>query len=174
MFDETRLLDLVAEIKQHHRSCAPASNEEIAAAEVRFKGSLPNDLKAFYSHTNGASLCLDEKGVGRYHILPVAEIARTRTHIFGQDSDEWGPDDWYSIVDVEDGNFVALRLSSVAGGEAEYLDVFHETFGPVCEAVIVAKSFCEFLQRALKAQRSLYWLKDGFKNHGVVKAGPPR
>src|SRR5256885_776740 len=57
------------------------------------------------------------------------------------------------------GNFVALDLEKAGETECPVVDCFHEAFGdPQYEMKTIAKSFAEFLARALRSCNKLYWL----------------
>jgi hypothetical protein len=101
-----------------------------------------------------------------YRFVPVTEMHPTRIDIYGEDDDEWGPSNWISIVDVLDGNYIAIDVASKSGDEYNYIDCFHETFAIPGECKIVAKSFTELLAAALQGGDNLFYLQKGFKGYG--------
>ena len=62
-----------------------ASPDEIKRFEDRHQRLLDDELRAFYSRCNGASLF--DRYDSSYEILPLEEIVRARTAVFGADAD---------------------------------------------------------------------------------------
>jgi cell wall assembly regulator SMI1 len=161
---------LIEEIFEKHRAYPPATDSLIAKVERRTGYALPADLKRFYTRCNGAVLFAKEDAFS-YRILPLEKIKRTRIYIFGpdNDNDDLAPASWYAICDLMEGNYVGIDFASIAPDNktCSIIDCFHETHGiPGGQNKIIAKSFTEFLQRALNGGEDPYWLQPGFKGYG--------
>ncbi|HLL54395.1 MAG TPA: SMI1/KNR4 family protein [Myxococcaceae bacterium] len=147
---------LLDEIRRFHFPEQPATADEISAFEARSGWSLDPDLRAFYQAFNGARLFRDT--CSPYRLLPLSEVVRARVAILGprRDRDEFGPSYWHAICDMQDGNYVALDVGSPQAGAYPLRDCFRESFPDHCR--IVAGSFGEFLERALRSEGFSYWL----------------
>src|SRR5262245_47874865 len=123
--------ELVDRIRQEHEVDPPASAAQLQETEARLGFALAPELREFYSCCNGATLFpYDDPRHGRlywtYRVLPLAEIVRVRCLIFGEDSDEWHPANWYAICDVMDGNYVAIDADPTTGEVRCLRDCYHE------------------------------------------------
>lgn len=174
---KTIMDELIDEIFAKHTAYPPGGNSQIMEFEAEAGYALPVDLKRFYARCNGAILFGDEH-LFSYRILPVEEIKRTRIYIFGpeSDNDSLAPGAWFAICDLMEGNYVGIDLNSIApdGTTCSIIDCFHETHGIPGGNKIIAKSFTEFLQRALNGGQDPYWLRPGFAGYGEAleaKAG---
>ena len=105
------LEDLFFEIESFHSSEPCADVGEIDRFDEQNELHLPPDLKSFYQKYKSASL-FDNIGGPAYRFVPITEIHRTRIDIYGEDTDEWGPNTWLTICDVQDGNYIAMDISS--------------------------------------------------------------
>lgn len=152
---------ILTEVRARHAANPAATAEEIAAFERRVGWTLDPEQRAFYLACDGAAL-FPSRGEARFRILPLSEIERARTAIFGRDDDEWGGPGWWVVVDVLDGNFVMLHRDRRPGGLFTLHDCFHEAFLKPEAATMVATSWIDFLRRALASNGALYWLDAGF------------
>lgn len=140
---------------QSHALNPPASGAEIKAVESRLGVKLPDDLKQFYSLANGGRLFVSgEEAI--YGIFRVDCIKLVRVLVTGSDEEGAGPGDWYALVDLRDGNFIAAQFSQ-SGHAVHYIDIFHETF-PDPETRIVATDFCSLLE-GMSSKPELFWLR---------------
>lgn len=154
-----RLDDLLLEVSQKHFPRPPATLEQIVAFEQRMGWWLDPDFRAFYLHCDGAELF--DRPDSPYRFLPLAEIARGRVAIFGEDSDKWGPTSWYAVCDVQDGNYVMIDVSQQPDGRYVLLDGFHEAFPDPEYCKPIASGLSEFLEGALRSGGRHYWLVQG-------------
>jgi cell wall assembly regulator SMI1 len=162
------LEELFAEIDTHHSSKPCMDVSEIDAFEKSHAYQLPDDLKAFYRRYGSVKL-FDTRYGASYRFVPVSEMHPTRIDIYGigADADEWGPSTWLTVCDVLDGNYIAIDVASGDEGEYNYIDCFHETFATPGESKIVAKSFVELLDCALRGGGdTVYYTKKTFVGYG--------
>ncbi|RKH89665.1 SMI1/KNR4 family protein [Corallococcus sp. AB045] len=144
----------LAEFSRLHFPRPPATPEQITAFEARVGWKLDADLRAFYLHSDGGTL-FEEEPDASYRILPLAEIRRARVAIMGRDDDPYGAPSQYTVVDMQDTNYVILDVAQQAGGSYLLFDAWHETY-PVAKRI--ASSFAEFLERAMASDGFSYWL----------------
>ena len=151
---------LLSELVRNHFPAPAASEADINAFESRVGWSLDEELRSFYRCCNGARLFRNVDS--QYWILPLDRIVRTRVAIYGRDEAERGPDSWYAICDTGEGDFVSIDHRKTIDGRYPLFDCFHETFHRSEERQMIARSFSDFLARALKSEGSLYWLSSSF------------
>jgi hypothetical protein len=159
------LENLFAEIDLQHSSKPCLDDAEIDRFEKQNGYQLPADLKAFYRKYNSVKLFNDEYGF-TYHFVPISEIHPTRKDIYGENANELGPSTWLTVCDVQNGNYIAIDLSSKKGDECNFIDCFHETFAQPGESQIIAKTFTELLDLALHNGHNLYYLQNNFVGYG--------
>lgn len=151
--------ELLAEVSRLHFPNAPATPQEIEQFEQRVGWQLDPDLRAFYTHCNGADLF--KRPNSPYRLLPLSKIVRARVAILGEDSDEWGPAGLYTLCDVQDGNYVLIDTGTRHAERYQLIDGNREAFPDPDYCRPVAESFHEFLSEALHSNgRPLYWLSD--------------
>lgn len=148
---------LLAEISRSHFPNAPATPAQVAAFEVRVGWRLDPDLRAFYLHCDGATLFRPRPDAD-YRILSLAEIQRARVELRGQDDDSKGSASWYTLLYLQDSDYVLVDVSRQKNGRYPLLDAYHETY-PL-EVQQIAASFGEFLERALSSGNQFFWLKE--------------
>jgi cell wall assembly regulator SMI1 len=169
------LQKLFAEIEQYHDSEPCQNPSEIDGVEEKYGYKLPADLKAFYRRYRYVGLFKQEWSEYRwytYRFVAVSEIHSTRIDIFGEDLDEYGPATWLTICDVQDGNYIAIDITSEKDGRFNYIDCFHETFAEPGHSKVVAQSFIELLERALHGgDEQFFFLQQGFSGYGDALAG---
>ncbi|MBU8898940.1 SMI1/KNR4 family protein [Corallococcus sp. M34] len=146
---------LLAEVSRHHFPRPPATSAQLARFEARVGWELDPELRAFYLHCDGARL-FESGPDANYRFLSLDEIRRARIAIVGSDDDSAGAASWFSIVDMQDSNFVVVDVARREGSSYPLFDAFHETF-PEMERI--ASSFEEFLARALASDGYSYWLR---------------
>ncbi|HVO68665.1 MAG TPA: SMI1/KNR4 family protein [Aggregatilineaceae bacterium] len=161
----TSLENLFAEIEAHHYSEPCTHGSEIDEFARRNNYQFPDDLKAFYRRYRSVRLFDTEFGA-KYRFVPISEIHPTRIDIYGIDTDEWGPREWLTVCNVQDGNYIAIDILSKDGDAYNYIDCFHETFAQPGECKIVARSFTELLEHALRGGEGLYYLQPDFAGYG--------
>ncbi len=161
----TTFKQLLAEIDAHHYHEPCTDPSAIETFERLYGHQLPGDLKEFYRRYETVKLFDGEYGAA-YRFVPVSEIHPTRIDVYGKNEDEYGPDDWLTICDVLDGNYIAFDLTSKNGNEFNFIDCFHETFARPGECTIIAKTFTELLERALKSGGHLYYIGRDFSDYG--------
>jgi cell wall assembly regulator SMI1 len=150
-----RLLKLLRDV---HLTYPAASTVEIEEFERRVGWRLDDDLRQFYLSTNGARLF--SKINCPFHILPLQEIMRTRVAVFGVDLESRGPPNWWALVDVQDGNYLAVDILCIHEGRYGIRDIFHETATDPEYCRVIAPRFGDFLQRALHSDGAQYWLSE--------------
>ncbi|NBD08784.1 SMI1/KNR4 family protein [Corallococcus silvisoli] len=148
---------LLAEVSARHFPNPPATPAQVATFEARVGWKLDADLCAFYLHCDGAAL-FDAPPEMNYRILPLDRIERARAAIRGSEEDKDGSPSHYTLVDMQDTNFVILDVASREHGRYPLLDAFHETYPE--EAPRIAASFEEFLAKALRSGNRAFWLAD--------------
>ncbi len=162
---ETLLEDLFRQIENEHHFELTQNPDSIEALEKNSGYRFPDDLKRFYRRYDSVSLYSNEDPL--YWFLSVSELHPTRIDIYGEDSIELGPDHWWSVCNVQDGNYISINLNSVQDDACDYIDAFHETFAEPGYSIIVAKSFTELLSSALASgDNQLYFLQEGFIGYG--------
>ncbi|NTX02582.1 SMI1/KNR4 family protein [Myxococcus sp. CA040A] len=145
---------LLAEFSRLHFPRPPATSAQLSSFEARMGWTLDSDLRAFYLHSNGGTL-FKPLPDANYCILSLEEIERARVAIMGRDEDTYGAASQYTLVDMQDTNFVVLDVAQQQGGRYPLFDAFHETFP---QTKRIASSFEEFLTRALRSGGRVYWL----------------
>jgi hypothetical protein len=149
---------LLEEVSRHHFPYPPATAEEIEAFERRMGWRLDSDLRAFYLHCNGAEL-FERLPECPYRILPLSELTRARVAIFGEDDDQYGPASVYALCDLQDGDYTLVDVSRQENGRSPLTDGWHEAWPNPKHCKQIARSFSEFLERALRSEGYQFWLK---------------
>ncbi|RYZ10732.1 MAG: SMI1/KNR4 family protein [Myxococcaceae bacterium] len=145
---------LLAEISRHHFPNPPATPAQLAEFEARVGWPLDADLRTFYLHCNGGTLFAPLPDVN-YRFLPLERIERARVAIMGRDEDACGSPSLFTLVDMQDSDFVVLDAAQRPDGYYPLFDAFHETFP---ETKPIASSFAEFLEKALRSGNRSFWL----------------
>ncbi|RKH99532.1 SMI1/KNR4 family protein [Corallococcus sp. AB038B] len=146
---------LLTEVSANHFPNPPATPAQIAAFEVRVGWKLDENLRTFYLHCNGAAL-FEAPPDMNYRILPLERIERASVAIRGSEEDVDGSPSHFTLVDMQDTNFVILDVATPVTGCYPLLDAFHETYPD--EAPRIAGSFEEFLEKALRSGNRSFWL----------------
>ncbi len=162
----TVLESLFEVIRRDHVLSPPLPAGQVKELEAGLSYPLPTDWKEFYSLCNGLLLFDDA-----YTFVPLEEVRRVRIDIYGDDIDydDGATQTWYSVCDIQDGNYIAADLASVNGDHCRMLDCFHEDLAP---AKIIALSLTEFLDKALKSEGRQFWLVD-YPGYGYTPNGGP-
>ncbi|NRD58398.1 SMI1/KNR4 family protein [Corallococcus exiguus] len=151
----TNMQRLLAEISARHFPNPPATPAQLAAFEARVGWKLDEELRAFYLHCDGAAL-FQPFPDANYHLLPLEQIRRARMAMRPGDDDQFGSASWYTLVDLQDSDYVILDVAHPVNGRYPLLDAYHETFPQGVRPIAV--SFSEFLERALTSANSYFWL----------------
>ncbi|QAT85556.1 hypothetical protein EJ065_3996 [Corallococcus coralloides] len=146
---------LLAEVSRLHFPNAPATPAQLAAFEARVGWELDEDLRAFYLHCDGCTL-FAPRADALYRVLPLAEIRRARLAIRARDEDRDGAPSIFTLVDMQDSDYVVLDSTQREAGRYPLFDAFHETFPEEMERI--ASSFAEFLEWALRSGNRAFWL----------------
>lgn len=146
---------LLAEVTQRHFPNPPATPAQLGAFEARVGWTLDPDLRAFYLHCDGATLFDPRDQDPNYRILSLAEIERARVRMRHEDTDAYGSPSWYTLLYLQDGDYVLVDVAHRVDGRYVLLDAFHETY-PAVEQI--AESFSEFLAKALASGDEYFWL----------------
>jgi hypothetical protein len=152
------LQSLLEEISRQHFPNPPATPEEVEAFERRVGWRLDADLRAFYLRCNGGTL-FKRSPDADYRFLPLSEIVRARVAIFGEDKDEHGPASMYAICDLQDGDYVLVDVGRQEAGRFPIMDGWHEAWPNPKHCKQIARSFEEFLERALRSGGRFFWLR---------------
>ncbi|RKG73234.1 SMI1/KNR4 family protein [Corallococcus exercitus] len=150
------LKELLAEISARHFPNPPATLAQVAAFEARVGWQFDEELRAFYLHCDGATL-FQPFPDANYHLLPLAQIRRARVAMRPGDDDRFGPASWYTLVDLQDSDYVILDTARQTNGRYPLLDAYHETFPE--DVRPIATSLSEFLEKALASDDAFFWLK---------------
>ncbi|RKH19158.1 SMI1/KNR4 family protein [Corallococcus sp. CA047B] len=145
---------LLAEVSRLHFPNAPATPAQLAAFEARVGWKLDEDLRAFYLHCDGCTL-FEPRANALYRVLPLAEIRRARLAIRARDEDRDGALSVFTLVDMQDSDYVVVDVTQRENDRYPLLDAFHETFP---ETERIASSFEEFLEKALRSGNRAFWL----------------
>jgi cell wall assembly regulator SMI1 len=146
---------LLAEVSARHFPNPPASPELLTAFEARVGWELDDDLRAFYLHCDGASLFCPRDQDPNYRVLSLAELSRARVKLRREDSDSFGAASWYTLLYLQDSDYVLVDVAQKVAGRYPLLDAFHETYP---EVKVIAASFGEFLEKALASGDEYFWL----------------
>jgi hypothetical protein len=127
---------------------------------------LPADVVRFYERVGGMVLHKDGRCGSWARIVTPREFNRIDAVILGGEMFATGPFEyWHAIVDVQDGNYLAVDIGSEHSGKC--LDCFHETFAMPGYVSVVASSFTDLLLRMMKhIEDSAFWLQDEFEALG--------
>jgi len=135
-----QILDLL-ESEPAHQVSSPKGLPELPEGF-----SLPADVVKFYERF-GESILNEESETGAWaRVVTPEEFNRIDAAIMGGERFASGPfENWFALVDVEDGNYIAIDLSVEHQGKC--LDAFHETFAIPSYVDVVAASFTDLLNR---------------------------
>lgn len=146
----TDIQALLAEVTARHFPNPPASPAQLAAFEARAGWRLDDDLRAFYSHCDGATFFRafphETYRVLRLHEIQPASMELRR--------DASVPASWWTLVYLGDSDFNLVDVAR--GGPFPILDAYHETFPQ--QVVQIAPSFATWLERTLRSGNQLWWL----------------
>ncbi len=157
--------DLFADIEKSHIFQLADNPSEIDEFEKRCGYELPEDFKEFYRRYKTVKLFL-YKGGWHYRFVTIGEMRVTGFDIYGEYYKNDGPNSWFTICDVMDGNYISVDLASKKGNKWNYIDCFHETYGIPGECKVIAKSFIELLEQCLRGGDNLFYLQKGFQGYG--------
>ncbi|NRD48829.1 SMI1/KNR4 family protein [Corallococcus exiguus] len=146
---------LLAELSARHFPNPPATPAQLAAFELRVGWKLDEDLRAFYLHCDGATLFKPFPDAN-YHLLPLEQIRRAFVAMRPGDDAPFGSASWYTLVDLQDSDYVILDITHPVNGRYPLLDAYHETFPEGVRPV--AASLSDFLEKALTSDDSYFWL----------------
>ncbi|WP_242592634.1 SMI1/KNR4 family protein [Corallococcus exiguus] len=153
----TLMRRLLTEVSTRHYPNPPATHAQVEAFEARVGWRLDDDLRAFYLHCDGATLFAPREKAPNYRILPLSEIERARVRMRQENTDTFGAASWYTLLYLQDGDYVLVDVANQVDGRYVLLDAFHETY-PVVEQI--SASFGEFLEKALASGNEYFWLED--------------
>jgi cell wall assembly regulator SMI1 len=159
---------LFAEIENNHVYEFTGSPLAINQFEKQSGYELPQDLKEFYRRYKTVSLFTGEF-VTLYRFVPIEEIKITALNIYGNDCppDFIEPKTWFTVCDLQDGNYIAIDLASKKDDQWNYIDCFHETYATPGWCKVIARSFKELLENSLKCGGDqVYHLQEGFQGYG--------
>ena len=111
----TQLDNLFKQIENEHHFVLAQNTDQIDMLEENSGYQFPDDLKEFYRRYE--SVCLYDEEDPLYRFLSINELHPTRIDIYGRDSIDLGPDHWWSVCDVQDGNYISIDLKSLRDNE---------------------------------------------------------
>jgi antitoxin YokJ len=153
-------------IKVEHEVDAPLDASKITSAEQKLGYPLPDDLKEFYSLSNGAMLrCQYEAGIyNEVGIYGLEYVERIRTVLLGEsgDDDECAPPSWYAICRVQSG-YIIVDLATVQDNHCLFYFSWEDSTGWEEDSPIIARSFTELLNRLIESEGEKYWRRDNFE-----------
>jgi hypothetical protein len=130
-----------------------------ALPKLRSSHILPYDLEEFYKECGGMQLFNDSDFP--YRVIPPIEIKSANLEILGEEVEDDITNDWYTIVDCGNGDFITIDLHPERLGRC--YDSFHETHGLVGDSAIIALSFTELLHQLFQYKgKRIFWLDDNF------------
>ena len=150
--------NLLELLKARHLAFPPATEADIARFERRVGWKLDDQLKTFYLACNGARLFSENDSP--YYFLPLEKLERTRSAVYGREAEEYGPDSWWAIIDVQDGNYLAVNVATTGNGPYPIRDIFHEAADEPKYCQIICPDFQTLLRRALESEGRHFWLGD--------------
>ena len=160
------LEELFARIDAEHTPMLSADPSAIDIVERTYQCCLPNDLKTFYRRYSSLDLFPSEFGPV-YRFVNPTEIRPTWLDILGPNATDPGPNNWLTICDVLDSNYVAIEVFPYTCDLYKFIDCFHETFALPDESKVIARSFTELLERALSHGDGVpYYVLPDFKSYG--------
>jgi hypothetical protein len=153
--------EIVAELRGrpdcHFR---PATRLPVLPPDLR----LPPDLAAFYERFSEARLFISDRGEARCSIQSPEELVQVGQVILGCPTVEGIERSWYAVVNVCEGDYVAIDLLPERLGRC--YDCFHETYGWPGYCTVIALSFTELLNCLAEMDDWLFWLDDAFQGYG--------
>lgn len=130
----------------------------INKVERRLGVRLPQDMRQMYSLFSGVLIgpAVDH---WTYRVMPIEELAPASELILGtMDVDRSPP--WIAFCDVQDGNYVAMDISTESPDRYAIRDCFHETFPDCFGCETIATNVIEFLRSCITSPERLYWLPE--------------
>ena len=124
---------------------------------------LPTDLAVFYRRFGGGKM-FGKPSAPRYRILSPEDFVEVGMAIYGEPIGKPPQDSWYSLADVQDGNYIAIDCHPARLGLC--YDVFHESASDLAGCQVIARSFSEFMHRAALSGDDGWWLGDRFEMYG--------
>ena len=160
-------ITLIDDIRRRHAAQPPLPETDrlLAEFELRVGTVLPASMIEFFRAFGSASLF-----EGSFTLLPLPELIRASEAVYGEDSEDFAPSNWWAFCDCEDGDYVGLVLPHQHGGEAGVIDICHDDF-PECS--VIAESYEDFLTRLLASDGTAFWLKPGYTKVGKLSYEPP-
>jgi hypothetical protein len=153
---DATLAKLLGLIETAHTS-VPARDDaesELDAFVGASRYSLPDDVRTFYRRFRSATL------FARLQLLPISEWRRTGAALLGPEWTESEPPSWYAFCDAFDGNFIGIDLARSAFAANAILDCDHDD---IPHRRVIADSFTQFLDRALRSPARLFYLQAEFE-----------
>jgi hypothetical protein len=156
-------LDQILDELQRRDDCDFASATRLPALPSGLL--LPADLLTFYRRFGGGRM-FGQPSDPRYRISSPEDFVEIGMAIYGEPMGRPPQDSWYSLADVQDGNYIAIDCHPARLGLC--YDIFHETASDLGNCRIIARSFSEFLQRAALSGDDAWWLGDRFEMYGYA------
>jgi len=133
------------------------------------KYSLPADVREFYDRCGGAVLF---EGFWQLRIVPPPEFVRANPVIVGELCEYDISSSWYIFARQEDGSTQLFTIDLDSARHGRCYDSFWNRYGLVGSTPIVAVSFTDFLERALRGRgRQFWWRRAGFRSLGDAYDG---
>lgn len=162
---------IIRAIHSDHLPAPPSNAKDLLIVEQL---GFPQDIIRFYTEMNGAWIhqvgqfeggWIIDKQEWKWKILAIDEIKTIPTQMWVESKSALFDtmENWHCIVDVQDGNYLAVDLNH--GSKGQIIDVFRETVGQVGYHQIIAGDFEQFLSKLLSEPRC-YWLDKEFSNLG--------
>ncbi|MFY2560896.1 SMI1/KNR4 family protein [Corallococcus terminator] len=150
--------DLLEEVSRLHFPNPPATPAQIDAFEQGVGWRLDPDLRAFYSHCDGANLF--DGTNPEFAFYPLAKLRRARVVLLQDDTDRSGPASWYAMCGLVDTNYILLDVGEQVDGRYPIRDGYREAFPDPDYCTRIASSFSEFLDGALRSNGRWFWLPE--------------
>lgn len=162
----------IAEVFENLRSRSDcAFRPPTGLPKLREGHQLPDDLRWYYSQFSGAELFGERDDDApdlfgpTYRLLPADKFIQIGHAICGEESALPIQKSWYSLADVQDGNFLAIDCHPARLGCC--YDAFHETIDDLSYCNVIALSFTELMNVAVKSERNAWWLEPN-AGHGYA------
>ncbi len=153
----------IERVKREHGHTPTTSAAGIERFEQRSGLRLPDDIRLFYMHCDGARL------FGAEYVIPdpdgLLPMKMIMSSAVGRPVDL--PASWYGICRTRSGDWAGVSFGGARTAGAPILHCYALDSGPATGYRVVAENFTDFLGRALASSEHPFW-------HARATAGLPQ